>query len=194
MYTLYGSDGEGGEPYVVPPWLREPEDEIPVVLPIGAVAARTEGTVVTVPRVEVYSTGTVICADVVMRRREESDRDWSWLMHGRFEHRPGEGDLRWRVELGDGSTAEIGELYRSHPTVDRPPEGWTLTLANGTGGGGGGGELWEQHHGFWLWPLPPAGRLDLVVEWRERGIPESSAALDGDAILDAVARVQPLWA
>jgi len=189
MHSTFG----GEEPYVVPPWLRQPEDEIPVELLVGAIAARTDGTVITVPRLEVHSTGIVICADVVLRRRGESDRDWSWLLHGRFEHRPAENDLRWRIELADGSIAEIGELYRSNPTVDRPPEGWTLTLANGTGGGGGGGDRWEQHHGFWLWPLPPAGPMEFVVEWRERGIPESRLALDGDAILAAVPGVRGLW-
>jgi hypothetical protein len=35
--------------------------------------------------------------------------------------------------------------------------------------------------------------MELVAEWRERGIPESRVTVDGAAILAAVPRVRSLW-
>lgn len=61
-------------------------------------------------------------------------------------------------------------------------------------GGGGGDE--RRHSGssrLWLWPLPPPGPIDLVAEWRQRGIAESRIALDGGPLLAGVARVRSLW-
>jgi hypothetical protein len=109
---------------------------------------------------------------------------------GRHEDEPGD-QLRWKVVLADGSTASLGGFAHGRPWDDEP-DGWSLSLANG-GGGGGGDDRYDQHHGLWLWPLPPEGPIELVAEWRERGIPESHVTLDGAAILDAVSRVRPLW-
>jgi len=47
---------------------------------------------------------------------------------------------------------------------------------------------------LWLWPLPPAGTLDLVTEWRALGIPESRVTLDASVLRAAAGAVQPLWA
>ena len=192
MQRLYAS--ADGEPPGVPPWFRQPEDEYPVLLPVGEFLARTEGTVIALSRIEVYSTGVVIDAEVVLRRRGESDRDWSWLLHGGFGRRDRTGDgLRWTVALPDGSTAEAGDVFTAHRTWDERPEGWTLTFANGSGGGGGAEDHYEQRHGLWLWPLPPAGPLEFSVEWREREVADSRIVLDGAAIHEAVPRVRPLW-
>jgi len=189
MYRAYGR-ADGDESLVIPPWFQQPQDELPVLLPVGEFLARTDGTAISVSHVEVYSTGTVIHATVVLRRRDESDRDWSWMMHGGFGRRERTGDeLRWGVTLADGSAAEVGD----HPSWHDRPVGWRLGWANGTGGGGGTDDRYELHQGLWLWPLPPAGPVEFTVEWRERGIAESRVTLDGDAFLAAVSRVRPLW-
>jgi hypothetical protein len=194
MQRLFGASGDGSEPerFIPPPWMQPPPAEFPVLLPVGEFLARTPGTVIAVSHLEVYSVGVVIHAHSIVRRLDESEKDWSWIMHGGF-HRQDSGDgLHWGVVLADGSRTTLGSSFAAGRSWDTPPEGWSLTFAGG-GGGGGGEDRYDQHHGLWLWPLPPAGPVDVGVEWRERGIPESHVALDGDAVLDAVSRVRPLW-
>jgi len=193
MQRLYAHAGDPGERPAIPAWVQPPPDELPVLLPVGEVLARTEGTVLTVSALKVYSTGVVIRAESIMRRRGESAKDWSWVMHGGFGARDDDADnrLRWRVELPGGAFAELRGFGYERPW-DQEPDGWTLGFANG-GGGGGGEDRYEQRHGLWLWPLPPPGPIGLVAEWRERGIDESRVTLDGDAVLEAVLRVRPLW-
>jgi hypothetical protein len=193
MQRLYSSSGDPGERPAVPAWVQPPQDEYPVLLPVGEVLARTAGTVLAVSALEVYSTGVVIRVDSVLRRLGETAKDWSWILHGGFGRPadPSGEELHWRVVLAEGSTAEFGGFPHGR-AWDEQPEGWSLSFANG-GGGGGGDERYDQHHGLWLWPLPPEGPIELVAEWRERGIPESRVTVDGAAILAAVPRVRSLW-
>lgn len=193
MRRSYTAAGDPGERPAIPAWVQPPQDEFPVLLPVGEFLARTDSTVLTVSALEVYSTGLVIRAESVLRRRGESAKDWNWLMHGGFGPLDDGVDdrLRWRVELGGGESAELGGFGAGRPW-DQEPDGWLLLPANG-GGGGGGEDRYEQRHGLWLWPLPPPGPLRLVAEWRDRGIHERGVTLDGDAALDAVRHVRPLW-
>jgi hypothetical protein len=58
--------------------------------------------------------------------------------------------------------------------------------------GGGGGDL-STTYTYWLWPLPPAGDLDFVVDWPSRGIPETGAVVNADAFITAAAQTVTLW-
>jgi len=63
-----------------------------------------------------------------------------------------------------------------------------------TGGGGtGGGESSTMHDGLWLWPLPPEGPLELVLQWPAFGIGESRVIVDGGQLRALAASVKPLW-
>ena len=53
---------------------------------------------------------------------------------------------------------------------------------------GGGGTSHYLLMRWWAWPLPPAGRLEFVLEWPSFGIAESRAGLDAQLILDAASR------
>ena len=46
---------------------------------------------------------------------------------------------------------------------------------------------------FWLWPLPPAGRLRVVCQWLDQGIEPIVQDLDAQVFLDAAARARPVW-
>jgi hypothetical protein len=46
---------------------------------------------------------------------------------------------------------------------------------------------------YWLWPLPPAGRLRVACQWLEQGIEMSTHDLDTDPFREAAARAQPIW-
>jgi hypothetical protein len=56
-----------------------------------------------------------------------------------------------------------------------------------------GGTRFAVEHEVFLWPLPPAGPLKLVVQWTDRQIPETSTTLDGGAIRAAAKDAAEIW-
>jgi hypothetical protein len=54
-------------------------------------------------------------------------------------------------------------------------------------------QSYESDRRLCLWPLPPSGPFDFVIEWHSMGIGTPIAALDGSAILRAAKRAQPYW-
>lgn len=61
-----------------------------------------------------------------------------------------------------------------------------------SGGGGGGGSR-SVNREYWLWPLPPAGRLRVVCQWHEHDIDLTVQDLDSQPFLDAAGRARPVW-
>lgn len=68
------------------------------------------------------------------------------------------------------------------------------------GGGGGGGsdaqsgtERWFFSQHLDLWPLPPSGPFTLIVDWLDKGIPETSHTWEADAALEASRRAVRIW-
>lgn len=58
---------------------------------------------------------------------------------------------------------------------------------------GGGGSRLSQTLRLWVWPLPPAGLITVVVASEELGIPETRASIDATPIRDAATRSVTLW-
>jgi hypothetical protein len=58
-------------------------------------------------------------------------------------------------------------------------------------GGGGSGEQWRM--GWWLWPLPPAGPLTVVLGWASRRLAERAITLDAGELAAAAAQAEQLW-
>jgi hypothetical protein len=92
---------------------------------------------------------------------------------------PGEEFLRFGVLFADGTSAT--NLGGRHFAPDEPAP----PLLRQQGGGGGGRRFDFR---YWVWPLPPAGPMTLVVEWPWKGIAETRAEIDTQPILDAAAR------
>jgi hypothetical protein len=89
------------------------------------------------------------------------------------------------VQFADGGKAT--NLHRPRPPSDRPPAGPLLTPHGGSGSVG----AWDTS--YWLWPLPPPGRLLLVAEWPAQHISESAVEVVADPILAAAAGAVTLW-
>ena len=66
-------------------------------------------------------------------------------------------------------------------------------LIEAGGGSSGGDQVDERHWRLWLWPLPPPGSFEFVVEWHNMGIDTTSVQLDGSAIVRAAERALPYW-
>lgn len=95
------------------------------------------------------------------------------------------GILRIGVVFADGrATTNLGIL--AGDTV--PGDGPVLDLVDEDGYK----PHWEVRH--WVGPLPPPGAVTLVVEWPAQGIVETAMAFDGDAIREAAASADVVWA
>lgn len=189
FFPASDDEAEPSEAYVPKPWWQPPADEFPARVPVREFLARTPGTVVVVSHVDVFSVGMTIQIDWEVRRLGQSRSEWQLMLHG--DHfSPSADVLRFGVALANGVTVTTVDLRRPD-AFSTQPDGWSLM--NTQGGGGGDDRRYSGSSGLWLWPLPPAGPIELVGEWGARGVPESRIVLDGAALLERVTDVQPLW-
>jgi hypothetical protein len=192
------------EPSPQPVWAGAPEDVLPGVVPVELILGRSQSTVVLLTGVRAFPTGLGITLGVRVRgqaaRRDLHaevfdgpylhDRDADWQA----------GRLKWGFELANGQrvTSVDPPPWTEQPNQDhsRPhsPDDWKWEPDHPVlvGGGGGGGTR-SVDRDYWLWPLPPAGRLRIVCQWPDQGIETTVHNLDTQPFLEAAARAQPVW-
>ncbi len=178
------------------PWWAPPGDELPALFPVSELLAATGNVAVAVIGVRVYSTGAEFLIERRMRRGSMDVRAWqdAQLGFGGHHHHSGsagfEGRLRFGMVLGDGQQLVVDSLFQRSFGPDAP-EGHSLVQ---TGGNGGGDMSYQRYEdALWLWPLPPAGPLELVMQWPDLGIPESRAVMSGEGMRELAAGVRRLW-
>lgn len=156
--------------------------------------------VVAVKSADVYSTGCSFNLSWLIRRGEQTDEDWADLQHLFFQ--PGMGIRRGRrlatgllfgVQFPDGAKASTGNQgpHGLMETGGQQPEPPTLVLNNS--GGSGADDEFAGSGLLWLWPLPPAEGLRLLVQWLDFGLEETSLVLDGGRLRDAAAGARQFW-
>lgn len=178
------------EPFVAPPWWEPPTDQYPSRVAVREFIASTPGTVVTISHIDVYSTGILIAVEWEVRRLDETVNEWQATIHlGGHYGRGTASALRFGLALSDGTVVTTSDSFPSDGKT--APEGWSLQ--DRSGGGGGDGRRYSGTSGLWLWPLPPAGPIELVAEWGDRGVPESRLVLDGSLLLAEVGNIRSLW-
>ena len=187
-----GSEPDPPEHPPAPPWLHAPQDELPERVLVREFLAQTPGTVLVVSHVDVYSVGIRIKVDWELRRVAGDTADLQAVAFPGFRRGGGETGsvLRYGVALSNGRvvTTVDRDIHRS---FTEEPDGWSLM--DQMGGGGGDDSRYSGTSGLWLWPLPPAGPIELVGEWGARGIGESRLILDGAELLSHVGDVRALW-
>ena len=98
----------------------------------------------------------------------------------------GDDQVRLGLAFADGT-----RLTNLAPVIvagsDDPPQ--PPLLAQLWAGGFGG--RWDQR--YWVWGLPPAGPLVVVVESPSRQIPETRVEMPSAEILTAAGRAEVLW-
>ncbi|MEV7606524.1 hypothetical protein AB0N65_13890 [Paenarthrobacter sp. NPDC089322] len=176
-------------------WSGPPSDELPGVVPIGEFIHNSPRMVMALKSVEVYSTGCVLDVVWIVRRGEETDREWRDVMDQGFNH-PGSSlsaDVGLMVGVGypDGRKA-----IASRPTPsmfeDDDVTGPVLTMIGG-GGGSGNDDMVQSSAHYWLWPLPLEGDTRLVAKWEGLGMDEASVVLSGEQVGEALGRVRRFW-
>jgi hypothetical protein len=165
-----------------PVWDR-PEAAIGGVAPGELVVARSDEAAVGVSGFRAYPNGFEMTLTVLLRREDRWGRG---MVFHHLHERPQPGDavpdefLRFGVQFADGTSAtNLGERHVAPDASLSPP----VLMQQG---GGGGGRRSDMR--YWVWPLPPAGPMTLVVEWPWKGIAESRAEVDTQPILDAASR------
>jgi hypothetical protein len=92
----------------------------------------------------------------------------------------GTGPLRVVIRYDDGRTADsenLGEWFSAGTRPDGPivyPCLWSRYPD---------GSSHVAEFGFWSWPLPPAERFTVTIEWLAIGLDPASITVDGSAIL-----------
>jgi hypothetical protein len=165
-----------------PTWFAPPANAVPVVVPLGLVLARSDDAVIAVPAVQAYPTGLSLML-VARARQRPGDRGPQRLM----TYDPTSDQfVRLGVQFSDGR--KVTNLHRPRPPrAGEPPAGPLLTPRGSSETQG----AWDAT--YWLWPLPPPGRLLIVAEWPALHLSETRAEVDADPILEAAALAVTLW-
>lgn len=180
---------EGAE-HVAAPWWKPSDSELPALFPIGETIASTGTVALILTMARVYSDGVEFVIDRRIRRGGATRREWAEMqsaIHSHFAHFDS-GRVRYGVVLGDGQQL-IADLAPGMYGVT--PEKHSLTRSGGVGGGGE--DTYRFDDGMWLWPLPPEGPLEVVVQWPAFDIPESHVVLDSAPLLALAAQARPVW-
>lgn len=169
-----------------PAWDRPSEGTVPWKLAVNAIVHRGEGAVILLDSLDVYPNGFVInlAIHVNPHRRHEAMS---------AVRRPGARMPRVGVRFSDGRTAGrdwagIGFGLRDVP---KDENGFPTEPILGGTGGGGGGYLWR--FGTWVYPLPPAGPVEIFVSLPVADLDEGKAVVDGGEIRAAAERATVVW-
>ncbi len=166
-------------------WVAPPTDVLGRAVPIQVFVARTARAVVALEHVVAYAEGCVLTLHLAVRRGAQDDSAWDDVVGPA-------GGLKVGVRFPDGSRATTVEHpFRgwAHPT-DRPERPMLVECGSESSSDA---HHFDCHQRLWLWPLPRPVTFDLVVEWPAVGIDQTSAPIDGSAIVHAAQHATPFW-
>ncbi|MGX6449004.1 hypothetical protein ACVU7I_13190 [Patulibacter sp. S7RM1-6] len=164
------------------PWEGPPFGDVPGVVPVELVLAQNADVAIVVESIAAYPTGLHL--DLVAVSRVD-DRGVGILRYPSGDVDDTEDvALRFGVEYADGRRATSLDPWAPRGGADGAP-----VLRSP----GGSGSDHRRATDYWLWPLPEAGDLDLVVEWPVHGIPLTRRTVDGDALRAAAGRARRIF-
>jgi hypothetical protein len=182
-----------------PEWLGPPDDVLPGLVPVQLVLGRSDTAVVVLTGVQAFPTGLQMSLGIRLRGHVGSRLlDVDLFDDGCGPHREPEWDarrLKWGFELADGRrVTSVGPWPQPPDADDRHIlwDDWTPDHPVLQGGGGASG-MRSGDRSYWLWPLPPAGRLRVACQWLDQDIAMTVHDLDTEPCLEAARRAQPLW-
>ncbi len=173
-----------GEQLLDIPWIP-PTHIAGVVAPLSIDLYRSTDVVSKITHVDCYRRGLALHISTWVRpgsQPRQTDQRHHWR-----DHEPRVG-----VRLADGT--RLGHRHPHSPPPEElegaeSPDEPHVSLTQM----GGGGEMGRASSSWWLYPIPEGDSLEVVVEWSQAGVPESSARIDLAALRDAAAREDVLW-
>jgi hypothetical protein len=153
------------------------------------VLARTDDVALLVHSGRAYENGFAFTFGLQTRKPREGHADnpmvgWHAARHTGFDDQT----VRFGIAFADGRKATI---FDPHPWWGDPERSVTPEIVLMQRGGGGGGASWD--FAFWVWPLPPEGPIEFVVEWPAQGIDLTRMELDSAIVRDAATHALTLW-
>lgn len=165
-------------------------------VPIQQFVARTDHTVVALQYVIAFPEGCILTLRLAVRRGSLDDSAWEGVLGRHLGGDPDltatEGGLKFGVRFPDGSRATTVEhAFRgwAHPS-DRPERPMLVEAGSDSSSND---QYYDSHQRLWLWPLPPSGPFEFVVEWQSMGLDLTSTTLDGSAVVRAADHALPFW-
>jgi hypothetical protein len=171
-------------------WEGQPRDILGRPAAVEQFVVRSEHAVVALRQVVAFPSGCLLGLVLAARRGSLPERVWDGLV-GSF-HELTEAGLRLGVRYPGGAKATtVRSAFPgwAYPT-DRPEP---PMLVEAGGGSSSDDSDYRGDRELWLWPLPPPGPFEFVVEWPAMGIDLTATTLDGDAITRAAERSEPYW-
>lgn len=109
------------------------------------------------------------------------------------DNRPEQQELRLRLLAGLSLEVVLpgGQKVPRRLIAATEPESPVLTRHPGSGSGSA--SQWRETHDWFLWPLPPQGRLAFVCTWREVGIDGEVVEVDGERFRAASRHSLAFW-
>jgi hypothetical protein len=182
-----------------PEWLAPPDDVLPGLVPVQLVLGRSDTAVVVLTGMRAFPTGLQMTLGVRLSTHARSRvLDADLFEDGAGYDREPDWDarrLKWGFELADGRRVTSVDPWPHPPDADGGHvrwDDWTPDHPVLQGGGGASG-MRSGDREYWLWPLPPAGRLRVVCQWLGQGIELTVHDLDAEPLLEGARRAQPLW-
>lgn len=166
-------------PHYVP---MPPAGVIPVTVPGDVVLLRAPGQVTWVGAVTVFPDSFVFTVLTLFDTRVTKPHE-SWALE--VPHRSRETWLAVRFSDGRYRAADLNANTPRHQ-----PQGPHVRFQGGQANWTDG---WDYSR-WWVTPLPPAGPVELAIHLNGDTDPTGVGCLDGDALIDAAARAQALWA
>ncbi|MBT2483524.1 MULTISPECIES: hypothetical protein [unclassified Microbacterium] len=164
----------------------------------SAVRSRPEHLALALVGIDVYREGVQLRVERRLRRNGLPLTEWNQLC-GTFMGYMSQGglvDVAGRLRFG--AVLADGEKVVTDPSpwfggVDPMVEPDGHTLSRREQGGGGGGSTYSSADHLWLWPLPPAGAIELVMQSPALGIAETRVTIDASMVPELAARARPFW-
>ncbi|MEV0297031.1 hypothetical protein [Nocardia sp. NPDC050710] len=158
-----------------------PSNEIPATVAVDRILARTDDIAATLTGARVFSAGIELTIEVHLRRRRAGRSVLD--VFGRGYQGGNKDQILIGIEFDDGRTATT----LRQPEWDAPEDVPVLSS-----GAGSSSDVHGTTH-LYLTPLPPPGRLSIIVAWPAYDIAEHRVELDSDALRAAAGRVVVLW-
>jgi len=172
----------------MPAWVK-PETEVPAVVEVARVMARSDRLAIALTELRAYSTGFSFGLCSVLRVAVSGLSHSPWGPPGPLPDDEDVPDDVLRVGVGFADGASVTNLDRRFGGYDLDNEPRRPFLMYGSAGSSG--RRYTADH--WVWPLPPPGPMTFVVEWPAFGIAESRVEVDAGLVLGAAARCLDLW-
>ena len=173
-----------------PAWDRPSEGTLPAVVPVHEIVHCSDRVVAELDYLRVYPNGFTINLFILTNPHLEEAAPASRILAA------GQGHVvhRWPrigVRFADGRTAGREATFPGHLDVTKDDRGIPTEPILTMAGGGGGSHGWQ--FSVWVFPLPPAGPLEVYVALPAADAVESKVVIDGGLVRSAAERARVIW-